>query len=427
MGTRASVFNAGTPLLAVVRSLSFSGNDADGLQGLSNATWRNLLSLTDRAQLTLPLGLRQSGQLPEWVRGRIDLDLAHNALRHERALQAYQEVQSALARRGLPFMVLKGFTHWPFYCDDLHARPQYDLDLYCPASDIEAAYQAVIELGYEPFRQKAGMPLDHLSPLIRKTGWRPRNDYFDPDMPLTVELHFRFWDGATECFDVHGMETFWERRGVRNIGGMEVPALDPTDALSYSAWHLVRHLLRGDLKAYHVYELAHFLQRTADHNDFWREWRAPRREPVAEAMAFRLATDWFGCRVNPLARELVQSLPSPVDRWFTMFGFSPLRALERPNKDELFLHLAIVKGFHDRVKIAKRRLLPFRFNPVLVDAHVPSPGTALRWKRRILGAWFMATRTWHHLRTVLPVIRNVVRWRIALSSPHKPRVGTVPR
>ena len=104
-----------------------------------------------------------SRHLPDWVRARIELDLAHNAIRHERTMCAYREVQSALTSRGLSFLVLKGFTHFPFFCDDLRARPQYDLDLYCPPSDIEAAYQAILALGYEPFREKTGTPLDHLS------------------------------------------------------------------------------------------------------------------------------------------------------------------------------------------------------------------------------------------------------------------------
>ena len=394
---------------------------------MSDAAWRNLLPLTDRSQLTLPLGTNGPGSLPQWVRARIERDLSNNAIRYERTMQAYREVERALTSRGIRFAVLKGFAQWPLYCDDLRARPQYDLDLYCPESDIEAAYLAIVALGYEPFRQKPGTPIDHLSPLIRKTGWRSRGDYYDPEMPLTIELHFRFWDRGTEGFDVQGADTFWERRRVREIAGMAIPALDPADALSYTAWHLIRHLLRGDLRAYHVYELAHFLHRTAAHDAFWQDWRATRASPFVEAMAFRLAAEWFQCRTNPIAGELARSLPPSVERWFTLFKFSPLYAVERPNKDELFLHFALVQDFRDRLKIAKRRLFPFRFNPVVVDAHVPSPGPGLRWKRRALGAWFMGKRMSYHARTILPVFRNALRWRLALSSHRIPRAGTAPQ
>jgi hypothetical protein len=411
-------------LLAVVRSLSFEDNPDNHLSGLTDSAWRDLLRVTDRSQLTLPLAAHSPASFPQWVRDRLESDLSNNAIRHERTMQRYREIQEALTSRGLRFAVLKGFTQYPLYCTDLRARPQYDLDLYCPESDIAAAYQAIIALGYEPFRQKTGTPVDHLSPLIRKTGWRPRGDYYDPDMPLTIEMHFRFWDNDTECFDVQGAETLWERRRLREISGLEVPVLHPNDALSYTAWHLVRHLLRGDLRAYHVYELANFLHQTADHNDFWRKWRNGQLSPIVESMAFRLAMDWFHCAANPAVTRLAHSLPHTVERWFTMFGFSPLYSVEKPNKDELFLHLALVQGYRKRLKIARRRLFPFRFEPVVVDAHVPAPGTALRWKRRVFGFWFMAKRMLHHLRTFLPVIQSGLRWRMEPASHRIPRAGT---
>ena len=413
-------------LIPVVRSLSFELSTEDPLAGLSSAAWRKLLSQTDRSQLTLPLGVRCARSLPPWVHRRIQRDLSNNAIRHERTMQVYREVERTLSSRGIRYAVLKGFAQWPFYCDDLRERPQYDLDIYCKESDIDAAYRAIVSLGHEPFRQKAGTPLDHLAPLIRKTGWRPRDDYYDPEMPLTIELHFRFWDRGTECFDVTGANTFWEGRCFREIAGLAIPTLDPADALSYTAWHLVRHLLRGDLRAYHVYELAHFLQRTAKQDDFWSKWRDTRTSTLAETMAFRMAMDWFQCRPNPMVQNLVQSLPVAVARWFTVFGFSPLSALERPNKDELFLHLALVHDSSDRLKIVKRRLFPFRFNPVVVDPHVPLPDAALRWKRRILGTWFMGKRMIYHARAILPLIGNGLRWRLARSSHRTHRAGTVP-
>ena len=46
----------------------------------------------------------------------------------------------------------------------------------------------------------------------------------------------------------------------RDVEGLPIPTLHRADGLSYTTWHLARHLLRGDVRAYHVYELAHFLQ-----------------------------------------------------------------------------------------------------------------------------------------------------------------------
>jgi hypothetical protein len=254
-----------------------------------------------------------------------------------------------------------------------------------------------------------------LPSLIRMTGWRGNGDYYDPEMPLTIELHFRFWDEQNECFAVDSADGFWERRVRREIRGLSVPTLSGYDGLSYATWHLVRHLVRGDVRAYHVYELACFLQSTADDDLFWQDWRGRKSSTVVEAIAFRLAADWFECPAHPIVQELCRTLPASVRRWFDLFAFSPLKALEHPNKDELFLHWCLVKGWPARVQIAKQRLLPVRFNAVIVDAHVPAPDLQLRLKRRVFGTWFMVRRAFHHVRTLAPVMWSGVRWRRALA------------
>ncbi len=402
-------------LLKVVQSLSFARDRTSELRDIPLADWLKLLALTDRSQLTLPLAVRGRHQVPAKVQERLAGNLRNNAIRHARTLDEYRQVTGALSREGIEFIVLKGLAQWPHYSDNPRHRPQYDLDLYCPSHAIEPAYQAIRSLGYEPFGQKGKIAIDHLPPLIRMTGWRPRGDYYDPELPLTVELHFRFWDRTTEQFSVQGADQMWERRVHRTVHGLSIPTLHPGDGFSYSTWHLVRHLVRGDARAYHVYELAHFLQRTADDDSFWLDWQARKSSTLVEAIAFRLAVDWFECRTHPVVERLLQSLPSSVQRWFELFAWSPLNALERPNKDELFLHWCLVERWPARLEITKRRLFPIRFNPIVVDAHVPAPDLRLRVKRRVFGAWFMARRAFRHMQALAPVMWNGVRWRRALA------------
>lgn len=406
---------ASSSLMPVLRSLDFSSPSAADLENLSDPDWRKLLALTDRSQLTLLLGTSCRSSLPDWVRARIDGNLANNAIRHQRILKTYRRVAGALSARQVDFAVLKGFSHYPGFCADLLSRPQYDLDLYCLPDQIERGYAALMELGYEPFGRVGATALDHLPPLILKTGWRARGDYYDPDIPITIELHFRFWDSATERFSVSGSGQFWERRRWRSLGPLVFPALHPVDTFSYAAWHLVRHLVRGDVRAYHVYELGRFLESTAANDSFWRDWRDSRPSPRVEAIASRLAVEWFGCRVNPVVQQFIDALPPEVERWFRMFGFSPLAALERPNKDELFLHLSLLNAIEDRFQVIRRRVVPRRVNPYIADVHVASPDLKLRLKRRAVGAAFLAMRTWHHARTLLPLIQNAWRWRRARS------------
>jgi len=402
-------------LIPVIRSLNLTTDLTAEIREIGDAEWPKLLDLTDRSQLTLPLGVRCRQHLPNWVRARIDENLSNNAIRHQRIAETYEAVAGTLSSRGIEFAVLKGFSHCPLYCDELRHRPQYDLDLYCPADAITPAYEAIMGLGYEPFGRAGRTALDHLPPLIRKTGWRSRGDYYDPDIPITIELHFRFWDPATERFNVSGADGFWARRQHRVVGSVNVPTLHPVDGLSYATWHLVRHLVRGDVRAYHVYELAHFLHQTSSDDAFWREWRDARPAPLVEMIAFRLAREWFGCQANPVVEELVRALPPNIERWFELFAFSPIQALERPNKDELFLHFCLLNSFADRAQVAKRRLFPRRLSPYIADAHVASPDLRLRMKRRVVGVSFLATRGFHHVRSLLPVMVHGLRWRRALA------------
>lgn len=233
-----------------------------------------------------------------------------------------------------------------------------------------------------------------------------------PRIPLAIELHYRFWDSATECFSVFGAEEFRDRKTVRGVEGLAVPALHPADNLTYSTWHLVRHLLRGDLRPYHVYELAHFLCRTAGQNIFWSEWsdRAPAAERVVESIAFRLAVEWFECDLNQHLREYVDRLPANVNRWFESFKLSPALALRHPNKDELFLHLCLARNRTDRMRIAARRIVPLNPPRYVLHANVPSRNLASTVSRAAFRARFIVRRGLHHLRTLLPLLRSTWLW-----------------
>src|SRR5262249_52500075 len=152
-----------------------------------------------------------------------------------------------------PHVVLKGFAGVEEYVPNPEARVQYDLDLYSPEAP-DAARDALIALGYRG-EDRSSETTDHLPPFRRESGWRWRGDFFDPDMPVAIELHFRLWDEATEGFVVPGLERFWSRRSHQ--------LLAPPDALAYKSLHLLRHLLRGEVRAAHIYEIAWFLHQHA--------------------------------------------------------------------------------------------------------------------------------------------------------------------
>jgi hypothetical protein len=391
-------------LLTAVRALRFDGDHSRALEAIPARKWPEFLALCDAAHISLALAARCAHAVPEAARSR----LARNALRHERIFEAHRELAGAMDARGIEFLILKGITHTGFWNDDIRHRPQYDIDLYVPPAMAEGALLALTSLGYRACEGES-RGSDHLPVMVRRTGWRWRGDYFDPDQPLAAEVHFRFCNPSLG-FAAHGAEEFWTRRRIAEWDGMRFATLDPVDALRYACWHAVRHLLRGSLRILHVYELAHFLDRSSASRAFWEEWRtaAPADTRLAEGIAFRLAAEWFGCRMSAAAYGCASDLPADVDVWFRLFAFSPIQALTRPNKDEVFLQLCLAGGVAS--SSAGRRVVPLRLPGFWLDPHEKEESLPLQVRRALARARFIASRAVHHARTLVPLIGSGVRW-----------------
>ena len=406
--------------LAVMSALRFRDASPDALRQLAKDDWKSLLNVTDAAHLTLPLGIRCRELFPAEAQSVLDRVIERNGACYERLLAQYKELADAFEQNHVEFVVLKGLAQWPCYTDDPRDRYHSDIDVYCPPASLDKARQVLVDLAYEPFHPERGAPTDHLPVMIRKTGWTWSGDYYDASRPLPVEVHFRFWDPSTEGFGSVDPHRFWFRRECRDIGGVRVPALNSIDTLRYSAMHLMRHLLRGDLQIRHVYEVAHFLHRSALDESFWRQWAAESSGKVGlfEAIAFRLAAEWFGCDVHPAALATYAHLPLAVEKWFHLFSLSPALASVKPNKDELWLHLALVQDVRIRRRIVLRRVFPFRRERVVLDAHISNEktGLVLRARRIAYEARFLARRVVHHFKTFAPLLRSGLRWHRSAAS-----------
>jgi predicted MFS family arabinose efflux permease len=396
----------------VFDALHFAEPRFDTLSDLTDAEWRRLIEFCHRAQLAIPFALRCRDRLPAWVADRFNQDLSNNAERWRRLKPVYRQASASFKAAGLEFVALKGFTHVPAFAADPRLRPQYDLDLLFPRDQVRAALDVALGLGYEPVGGDRH-PVDHLPTLIRKTGWEWRGDYFDPELPLALELHFRLWDAETEGFAVPGVQEFWERSERRTIDGLEFTSLAAVDLPGYASAHALRHLLRGDLRPSHVYEIAYLLQYNSD-AEFWRLWRESHDRPLrrVEAISFSLACEWFGCCLPEVAQEEIEQLPAPVRAWLAGYAHTPLVTLFHPTKDELWLHLSLLEPGYSPLRVLRRRLIPLQL-PGPVDA-VHLPKCAIRWQIRLRRAWlylrFLTSRTWHHARALVPTLASGVAW-----------------
>jgi len=359
--------------------------------------------------------------LPEPVRRRIERNLLDNTQRCARLQKDIFEICDALEAASASYVILKGLTQWPRYVSDPRLRVQYDLDLFCPPDSIDDARDAVLRLGYDPVEGFEEFPIDHLPTLIRKGSFRWRGNYFDPEAPMSVDIHFRYWDEDTERIAVPGLDCFWSRRTGHAVDGRTVPALHPADALAYASLHFLRHVLRGSLRLCHAYELAYFLHASAGDGAFWAEWRSLHKPGLRslEAVAFHFAASWFSCCVAPEAEDEIRQLPDDVRSWFEDYAASPVESLFRPNKNELWLHLSLLGADGDKRSVLLRRLLPSRLptGPGLSHIAESEVTSRMRWSARLAYFRHVCSRAVHHLSALFPALTEGLRWWLRAKAP----------
>ena len=396
---------------AILAALRFSTPAPGLLRHISDAEWKSTLDFADRASLTLFLGALYRDYLPAWVSERITRNIAGNTERIGRLRAALIEIAAAFDARNIDYLLLKGFSHENDYAPDPYLRVGYDLDLFAPADSLPHAHQTLRAMDYVPLEGTDDALADHYPPLIRKTGWEFRGDFFDPEIPGCVDLHYRFWDPETERFAAPGVDQFWERR-IQQDG---IPVLDAADRLAYASLHLLRHLFRPPVRPLHVYELAYLLETKSTDDDFWDRWRDLHSERLRslQAVAFRLAESWFGCRLPPAVAEQVERLPPEVLLWFDRYAASPIEAGFRPNKHELWLHLALLDSPRDRRDVFVRRVFPASLPGPMEPQHVPDEHytLAMRARHGLRYTSYVARRFLHHIRSVPLVLAHGLIWK----------------
>ena len=362
---------------------------------LDGPQWRSLLEFADRTQCTL--FLRGTPALPDWFAEEIESRLARNVQRRQRLLAAYRETSGALLSRGIEFVLLKSFTHENGFGIDGIQRVQYDLDFLLPSSDLPAAKAALLEIGYAP-HGTSDLSALHGRPLIKPGGGPWRGDYYDPDLPIPVELHTALWHTESDRVAAPGVESFWERRTTIDACGRTIPALAEPDRVAFAALHLLRHILHNNVRLSHAFELARLLKTRADLS----VCDDPRLRTL-QAIAFRFAALWFACPLPDAVERHWKQIDPGIHSWFDRFAFSPVVTLLEPNKDIVWLHAALVPGWRDRLAVLTKRLLPL---------HAPdrSEAAGSSYRSHVL------RRALHHGRALASTLWNGARWRWAASS-----------
>lgn len=353
---------------AAMQALQLQDADTTLLGRLHDDDWRQLLPMLDRARLTLPLAQLPHSGFPCWVHERLISNLADTALNWERVKTAYREAAATLDAESVDYLVLKGFTQAPDFVPRPELRRQSDIDFYVPPDQISSAVGCLQEIGYAPCHGEEDYRYaDHVPTLLRFGTWNWRGNWYDPDTPPAIEVHFCLWNDAISSISIPEIDEFWKRRKVRACDELIFPALHHVDHLGYFSLHILRDIFSEDSRANQVRELGTFLDRRASDDAFWKDWSAmhPPRSRSMQAIAFSLAVEWFSCDVSDTVKAEIDSLPPKVRTWIKRCGFTPLEAQFRRSRDGRLLQFLLAESSEARKGILWKALVPLR---------IPGPG-----------------------------------------------------
>jgi MFS family permease len=404
---------------ALLSALQFRDPNLEELRSLQESEWQELLQFCDLAHLTFPLWRNCGDALPAWVRERIEQNATDNAKRFDRIKQIYADLAAALDDVHAEYLVIKGFAQYPGYVEDPRLRMQSDIDIYCPSESIFRARDKLLTLGYLPPEVPESAPADHLPAMRRKTDWQWRGNAFDPEMPLSVELHFCLWNEADAHFAPQGLDEFWSRRVTRHLDDFSFPALDPVDNLGFSALHALRDVLDGDWVLHRVYEMARFLHTNVENKTFWTQWRELHSDSLrsSEAICFSLAKSWFVCDLPEEVEAAVNSLSPAIQQWLVACNQSPLEGMFHPNKDGVWLHVALLESSSDKRKVIRDALAPMH----MPNVGAPGQDTTRQGKKKKFWPsqryaqylFYLASRVVYHAKTLPPTLWRGARWGLA--------------
>ena len=409
-----SALNAPPHILAALELFQFHEPAEDRLALLSETEQQRFFTWCDIRQLTLALPHVGGAPVLPWVLDPVKERAARYELRFQQLKRQLFEIAEALDLASLEFVMLKGLSHAPALTPDARLRAQGDIDLWLRGSSVYEAQNVLTRLGYRPL---LGSKARHLAPMGRPGSWKWRGDLFDPEMPISVELHYELWSEQTEYITAPDVQQFWERRRRCDFDGRLINVLCDEDLLGFAALHLLLHLLHGDLPLQRAWEIARFLDAHVSDALFWTSWRAshPAGLKQLEVSVFHLVTKWFQPRSNQELLADFQRLPPTVKLWLERYYLAPLAREWAPNKLEILLHFAFLTDSKDRVRVLFRRLTPMSV-PLFGGSAQAQRQFAVIRLLTLIRLRVVSRRLVYHLITFLPTLFDGIRWLLLCKS-----------
>ena len=178
-----------------------------------------------------------------------------------------------------------------------------------------------------PIEGMEAFPTDHLPALIRKRAGSCAATSSIPTSRCPSSCTSASGTSRWSACRAPGTEEFWSRRDTpTGWPASRSACCIPPDALAYAALHLLKHVLRGSVKAFHVYEIARDARRARGQDEAsGREWRELHPPGLRRLRGSSLSA---GARVvrRPHVRggqDEIAQLPAATQSWFDGFALSP--------------------------------------------------------------------------------------------------------
>ena len=393
---------------------------------LPDGLWKRGLAFADTAGLSLHLRhrliwRRDFGKLPPSIQRAFEQRHSDNVRRTQLMHEECVELNRRLQAADIPYLNLKGSFLAPAFVESPETRVQYDYDFLLKRSDISQAYTLFLRSGYSPLHPAKDVAADHWPTLIQRTGWQWKGNYYDPDIPRAIELHFQLWDSESELIPIQTLDQVWERSCSQVLGSIEAPTLSAQDTLLYAILHSFRHLLRNDLRLAHLYEIAFFLQQTCDQESFWEgvlgEVTQCANTTKMVATTVELAKFLFRPALSaPLSAFVERNLPVTARSWIEVYGRDGAVHCYRKNRNALLLHLSLLESNASRWALLRQRLVPRHLPLPTYGVQIPKERETL--KVRVVKAARYVTlvlqRGLFQLRALLALAFQLPAWLIRL-------------
>ncbi len=178
-----------------------------------------------------------------------------NARRNDQMLSILSELETALQKKHIPMLILKGLPISQTYYGDHRIRVLYDVDLLIKASDKTAALEILQRLGYVPFPEMVNE--SRYQCLL----WKPKSyewgpqAIFDPVAPYFVEIHTKPWEPHWHGFRMDCSLDSWKGARIQEVAGIQLRAPCEEKLLVHLAVHFACNVLESNARLMHLLDL----------------------------------------------------------------------------------------------------------------------------------------------------------------------------